>query len=303
MKVAVTGALGFIGSHVVDTLNAAGHDVLALDNESTGRAANLNSPWEFCDVSRGELVHFLEDAGSEAIIHLAAQPAITTSWDNPIGDAWNNVIGTLNVIRSAQTLGIRQLVMASTSAVYSITENDPHNGGTSEEHPLGPTTPYGISKCAAETYTRVLFTSSVVLRFGNVYGPRQHPIGENQVIARMLNHLENGADFFIHGDGHQTRDFVHVRDVAHACVLALNGVPGIYNIATGISTSVMDIAHMVEDIYGLHGYNWQHTGINDTRRSVRLNINAARKGLSWWPKVKMMNGLRDTVQWWREKNT
>jgi UDP-glucose 4-epimerase len=250
-KILCTGAAGFIGSHVVDLLLKEGHEVWCIDDLSTGKRNNLPKKIEFAHVDvRGwyDLVSEFVDCEPEVVIHLAAQPAISTSWNNPIMDGFTNVIGTLNVIRASQKIGVKRLIFSSTSAVYwdgllkSIEENDT----------LSPQTPYGVSKLAAETYVRMLMPEEgTVLRFGNVYGPRQVPLGENQVIPRMIQHFERGDKFFIHGDGNQARDFIYVEDVARAVLCAIEGRPDTYNVASGKAVSVNRIAAHIEEIYGV----------------------------------------------------
>lgn len=305
MKVLCTGAAGFIGSHVVDALQGAGHDVFGIDDFSTGRAENLqahkykgaskfqNGSILNCEMLESNFGEFKPDA----VVHLAAQAAISTSIQNPSFDLTVNGQGTLNVLRAAIDYHVNRFVLASTSAVYS------HSGfqrthGIYEVDDMGPDTPYGISKLAAEGYTRTLFKNSVILRFGNVYGPRQVPIGENQVISRMIRHMKYGDEFYIHGSGNQRRDFVYVTDVAWAVLAALGGHAGTYNIATGETTSVNALAKIIESYYGVKGYSWDHTDKEDARKSVKLNIEHAQRDLKWKPGVKILQGINSTIEWW-----
>lgn len=305
MRVLVTGAAGFVGSHVVDVLQGGGHDVFGIDDFSTGRIENIqthkytaqskfqNGSILNCEMLESNFAEFKP----HAVVHLAAQAAISTSFDDPEKDLEINGQGTLSVLRNALDFGVKRFILASTSAVY---RHDvvvrPH--GTYEVDMLGPDAPYGISKLAAELYTRTLFQNSVILRFGNVYGPRQVPIGENQVISRMIRHLKYGDEFYIHGSGNQRRDFVYVTDVAWAVMAALGGHAGTYNIATGETTSVNQIAKIVENYYGVKGYKWDHTDQEDPRKSVKLNIEHAQRDLKWNPSVKILQGVNSTIQWW-----
>ena len=298
MKILVTGAAGFIGSHVVDLLSKD-HEILALDNLSTGKRENIDPKIQFakCDITAFfDLLGEMYDFEPQAVIHLAAQSAIMTSIENPIRDAHHNIMGTLNVIHACQKMGINRLIFSSTSAVYNIHEVVyPLKETTS----LKPESPYGISKLAAESYVRLQMPEGIILRFGNVYGPRQVPIGENQVIPRMIKHFKNGDQFFIHGDGKQKRDFVYVGDVARAVKAALTGNPGIYNIASRDSVSINELATMIESLYDLPGYQWMHTDTQDPRRDSCMDIFAASMGLDWKPEMNIEAGLKRTVEWWK----
>lgn len=302
MKILVTGSAGFIGSHVVDLLLKEGHQVLGLDDMSSGHEENLNLKADFHKLNIAswyELVAEFVDFEPEAVIHLAAQPSICDSIDNPIRDGYVNVMGTLNVIRASQKIGVKRLVFSSTSAVY----DDMYSSlPTPEEWPTHPSSPYGISKLAAESYVRLLMPNEgTVLRFGNVYGPRQLPLGQNQVVPKMIRHFEYGDEFVIHGGGFQQRDMVYVGDVARACLLALEGTPDIYNIASMRAVSVNQVASIIENIYEVPGYAWEHDNQEDPRLKVELNIWKAEKGLGWKPEVDLKEGLKKTVEWWKAK--
>jgi UDP-glucose 4-epimerase len=301
MKILCTGAAGFVGSHVVDLFLREGHQVLCLDDLSSGRRDNLPPKADFFEINISswyDLVAEFVDFEPDVVVHLAAQPSICESFDNPVRDGYINVMGMLNIIRASMKIGVQRLVFSSTSAVYSeLFSSLP----LSEDFPRLPQSVYGISKLAAESYARLLMPeNSVVLRLGNVYGPRQIPLGENQVIPRMIHHFEKGDKFFIHGDGMQERDFVYVEDVAKACFLAVTGKPGIYNISSGKSISVNSIATIIEKLYEVPGYLWQHDGQEDKRRKVELEIIRAREDLGWIPETDFETGLQKTVEWWKK---
>ena len=298
MNVLVTGGAGFIGSHVVDLLAGLGHRVLVVDNLITGRMENLgakreNVMFEDTDISY-PFAHPFVDADAalfepEVILHLAAQASITVSNENPKFDLQTNGLGTLNVIMIAKQLGVRRIVMASTSAVYGD-----EDVLLRESNVPSPMSPYGVSKLAGENYLRAMFPESVILRLGNVYGPRQVSIGENQVMARMIGHVLHGKDFSIHGDGNQKRDFVYVEDVAKAFHVGMVAEPGIYNIASGRGVSVNGVAAVLARVMG-QDVKWAHDEIKDTRRNVRMDVSKARAGMNWGAEVKLEEGLRRTV--------
>ncbi len=301
-KILVTGGAGFIGSHVVDMLDHQKHDILVLDNFSTGRMQNIehlltcgNIHVVDHDISTmPNLAAIFVKFKPDFVIHLAAQAAITTAKDNPLLDLQVNGIGTLNLLRMAEKYKVKRFVISSTSAVYG---DKNYLQAVKEGNPLNPDNEYGISKLTAENYVRISPVDCTVLRFGNVYGPRQVPIGENQVIARMINHFEKGDKFYIFGDGKQKRDFVFVEDVVYAVKAAMTGKAGIYNIASGKSYSVNEIARMVAKMYGVAKYAWEHDKARqDSRMNVRMNVRAAWEGLNWKATVSLEEGLRRTIE-------
>lgn len=305
MRILVTGGAGFIGSHVVELLARKHHDVMILDDLSTGQIEWVNPVliknrrvnFDLCRVQTWDHVDpLIKGFQPDVICHLAAQPAISTSWDNPILNAEINEIGTLNIIESAKAHGVKRIIFTSTSAVYKETDRM-----TPEGFPALPNSPYGISKLAGEQYVRTMFKDSVILRLGNVYGPRQVPIGENQVIPRMLRHFLYGDEFCIHGDGEQKRDFVYVEDVAEAFGLALWGKSGTYNIATGFRVSVNTLGKMIGKMYGVEEYKWDHTARQDPRRDIHLDVSEAYKSLVWKSERTLERGIELTCKWWNDR--
>lgn len=300
----VTGGAGFIGSHVVDLLASSGHRVMVLDNFSTGRHETLlperpNVSVVECDIrSDGEVMSaFLVEKDIDAVIHLAAQAAITTAMKNPYTDLSVNGMGTLTLLKISEKFKVKRFIYASTSAVYGD-----RLLGMSEDTPIRPENYYGVSKATGELYTRIADLRTTILRFGNVYGPRQVPIGENQVIARMMRHLFKGDEFHIFGDGKQCRDFVYVEDVARAVVMAIDRSTGIYNISGGKSYSINQVARMVAMTYGMDGYRWDYDyKRRDERKNALMYIHRAEDKLGWKPGVEMALGLRETLEWWRQQ--
>ena len=307
MKVMVTGGKGFIGSHVVELLARQGHVVDILDNESTGRHENIvhllgkkeyHIEQILADISVFDTVNaFFKASRPEVVFHLAAQASISESMQNPERDMVVNGIGTMNILRAAQRAGTRRIVFASTSAVYGSTVPVLMEKGCTQ-----PESPYGISKMAAENYLG-LFGEATVLRLGNVYGPRQVPIGENQVIARMIRHALYKEPFAIHGDGYQERDYVYVEDVADAFLRAMKETGfHIYNIASGVPYSVRRVAHLLEGV--LHRrVIWKHDDLWDLRRTVNLSVEMARDQLDWKAQTALVEGLGKTVEWWKERKS
>lgn len=306
MRVLVTGGAGFIGSHVVDALLIHGHEVCVLDNFSTGKLENITLPsgkvkckylFGGIDQDIWDTRKDVENFKADSVVHLAAQSAISSSIEDPVNDMQVNGIGTLNILRSALHCGVKRFVFSSTSAVYAESEMV-----LREKSYLGPNTPYGISKLAAEFYVQSMFSNATILRFGNVYGPRQVPLGENQLLSRMIRHFKYGDKFYIHGSGDQMRDFVYVEDVARAVVTALDGTKGIFNIASGEPHSVNGIATLVEKAYGVPGYKWEHTETEDPRQWVCMDIKGAKEFLTWEPQVDISEGVARTIGWWEQQN-
>ncbi|RPJ28025.1 MAG: NAD-dependent epimerase/dehydratase family protein [Chloroflexi bacterium] len=304
-KIMILGGAGFIGSHVVDLLHKnQSNQLFIFDDLSTGRHENVRHlisekyntriKFDMLDVKKREHV---DDAFSrfhpEVVILLAAQAAISVSERDPKFDADTNIGGMLNVISASRQFGARRIVFSSTSAVY----REKTWGKLKESDFCEPKSPYGISKLASEHYLRTLFQESVVLRFGNVFGPRQAPIGDNQVIPRMIRHFKFGDDFKIFGDGKQTRDYVYVGDVAEAVECAMVGTPGTYNIATGKRLSVNEVARGIEELYEVPGYKWEHRAENDPRRDICLDVRRANEFLGWKPRVSFTEGLKRTKDW------
>jgi len=287
MKILVTGGGGLIGSHSSELLVKRGHNVLVLDNFSTGRREHLAAfrgkvlQGDITDLACLEAA--LHDFKPEAVLHLAAQSAISISMKDPKKDLEINAGGTLNLLQMAKKYGVRRFVFASTSAVLDI-----------------PPTPYGISKNAAENYIRSMFPNYMILRYANVYGPRQIPLGENQVIARAFNHLIHGTEFKVTGHGCQKRDFVYVEDVAYCNFLALMcDTLGIFNVGTGESAMVNQVIAMINDIAGLpYEHVWEHTIHNDPRGDVHLDVQPIRRATGWSASVPLRDGLRRTLEWW-----
>jgi len=305
MKVLVTGGAGFIGSHVVDAYVAEGHEVTVVDNLSTGQRENLNPKARFyhMDIRDAELEGVFAEGNFNLVNHHAAQMDVRRSVEDPIYDAQVNVLGTVNLLQNCKKYRVRNFVFASTGgAVYGEQRTFPAD----EEHPPWPACPYGITKLACEKYIHFYGTTYgmryCILRYANVYGPRQNPFGEAGVVAIFTSRLLAGKEAVIHGDGKQTRDYVYVGDVVRANLLALR-TPGNHylNIGTGIETDVNTIFAKLNTLCGA-----QQREIHDApkegeqRRSV-LNIAKAKSVLGWEPQVALDEGLAHTVAWFRAR--
>ena len=305
MKVVISGGAGFIGSHVVDRCLGAGHDVIVVDNLSTGRrelvppAARLVT----CDIRSPELAAVFADERPQALIHLAAQAEVRRSVEEPAFDADVNVLGTINLLECSRRAGVSRVIYSSSGgAVYGDTDVLP----TPEDHPPRPASPYGVSKLAAEQYLAcwagLYGIRGVALRYANVYGPRQSPAGEAGVVAIFSHRLLRGEAAIINGDGLQTRDYVFVGDVADANLLALEHATasGPFNIGTGVETTVVDLFERLRAAVGA-SVTAQHgpAKLGEQHRSV-LATARARAVLGWQPQVALAEGLRLTVRHFAE---
>jgi UDP-glucose 4-epimerase len=298
--VLVTGGAGFIGSHIVDALLLRGHEVVVADDMSSGRIENIPAVRRWaCNIARDEFFATVEGGGFDAICHQAAQPSLRRSLDDPAHDAAVNIVGTLNVIVAAKACGAH-VVFASTSAVYDTANQEwpPFR----EDDDTIPVTPYGLAKLTAERYLELSGISHTILRYGNVYGPRQVQVGENQLVPHCLAHLLDGAPFVIHGDGQQTRDFVYVGDIARANVLAIEGrVQGTFNVGTGNGTSVSEVCAILANLCDKPRAFRLGAAKAGEARHVALDSSRARDVLGWVAQAPLTAGLRETVAWWRER--
>ena len=304
MKILVTGGAGFIGSHVVDTFIANGYQVVIVDDLSTGRASNLNPAATFykLDIRSPQLAEIFEKERPDVVDHHAAQMDVRRSVVDPLFDADVNIRGSINVIECARNFGVKRLVYISTGgAVYGEPEYLPCD----ENHPIKPICPYGASKHTVEHY---LFMYEVmyglkytVIRYPNVYGPRQDPRGEAGVVAIFTGLMLTDKQANINGDGAQERDFVYVGDCARANLLAVTNTngSGIYNLGTGQGTTVNEIFDSLKSItgYSLSAIH-QPPKLGETRR-IFLDASKAFRELGWAPTVKIEDGLRSTVEYFK----
>ncbi len=303
MDCVVTGGAGFIGSNLVDALVARGDRVTVIDNLSTGKRSNLEgalaggAKLEVADVSDGPAVAAIfESARPELVFHHAAQIDVRYSVESPAQDANVNVLGTIAVLEAARRVGARRVTFASTGGgLYGDADVLP----TPEDHPIRSLAPYGQGKHAAEgycaLYQRLHGLSTVSLRYGNVYGPRQDVHGEAGVVAIFCGHLIDGRQPMIFGDGGQTRDWVDVSDVVRANLLAAESdLSGPVNIAQGRETSVLqlvDALNEVSDRGPMPAPRFEPERLGEVRRSC-LDVTRARRELGWESQVSLREGLR-----------
>lgn len=308
MRILITGGAGFIGSHVAEAFLAAGHDVGVLDDLSSGSTDNLDPRVRFwqVDIRDPAVDAVLAEFRPEMVSHHAAQMSVGISVREPKRDADINILGALNLLEAATRHGVRRVLFASTGgAMYGDQALPP----TPETVTPEPVSPYGVAKLAVERYLyafRVMHgLEAVVLRYANVYGPRQNPHGEAGVVAIFSRAIVADQSFTINGDGGQTRDYTYVGDVVQAAVLAAALQVGdrmpILNIGTGAETSVNDLVATLQDLAG-RPLRFQHGPAKpgEQRRSA-LDAGLARRVLGWQPAVDVRAGLAKTLRWFRER--
>lgn len=304
MRALVTGGSGFIGSNLVDALVARGDEVTVIDDLSTGRRENLAGAIEAgaelleLDIrDRDRMNEAFARVEPEAVFHLAAQIDVRKSMANPALDARINVEGTINVLDAARRAGVARLVNTSTGgAIYGEAGDLP----TPERHPSAPEAPYGQSKLCAEGYcelfARLHGLSTVSLRYGNVFGPRQDPLGEAGVIAIFCGKLLDGGTPTIYGDGLQTRDYVYVSDVVEANLVAVDSsATGALNIGTGVETSVLDLVSALADQADDPFEPELAPARPGEVRHSALDTARARAELGWQAMIGLSEGLDSTL--------
>jgi UDP-glucose 4-epimerase len=308
MRVLVTGAGGFIGSHLAERLLGEGYEVRILDNFATGRRENLDSFRDAVDIVEGDIQSYerVHNAvrGCELVFHLAALPSVPRSIQDPLTSNASNVTGTLNVLLASRDEDVRRVVFASSSSTYGANKELPKR----ESMATVPIAPYAVSKLAAEGYCRAFFNvyglETVALRYFNVFGPRQDPQSQySAVIPKFITAVLSGQPPTIHGDGEQSRDFTYIDNAVDANLLAADaeGVAGeTFNVACGERVSLNDLVSELERIVGAE-VEPVHTDPRpgDVPHSV-ADISKARAALGYEPKVDFRAGLERTFAYYAE---
>ncbi len=305
MKILVTGGAGFIGSHVVDAYVDLGHEVVVVDDLSTGRKQNLNPKVQFyqLQIQDARIGELFAKHRFDVVNHHAAQMDVRRSVADPIFDAQTNVLGMLNLLQNSVQHGVKKFIFSSTGgAIYGEQDYFPAD----ENHPTWPISPYGITKLTGEKYLfyyqQVFNLQYVVFRYANVYGPRQNPHGEAGVVAIFTERLLAGSQPIINGDGKQTRDYVYVGDLVRANVMALSyDKSDVFNIGTGQETDVNELFQMLKQATGsqleeVHG----PAKAGEQLRSC-LSYEKAERILGWKPEVDLKQGLQMTVDYFKKQ--
>lgn len=300
MTILVTGGAGFIGSHVVDGLVADGHRVMVVDNLSTGLRDNVNQRADFikADVEDDSIEGlFTQQSGIRVVVHLAAQSSVAVSWHRPVDDARANVLGLVNMLECCRRHGVEQFLFSSSAAVYG----DPERLPVDETALPCPRSPYALSKLIGERYIKMYSNEygmrAFIMRFSNVYGPRQRADSESGVVSAFTHAFVHNEQLQIRGDGYQTRDFIYVANVADAVKRAIAcGAKGIYNISTNTSTTVMGLYETMCSTAGMRPrIAFAPARPGDIRHS-RLENSKAMSELRWMPSTNLCDGLRETLE-------
>ncbi len=305
MNILVTGGAGFIGSHVADAYLAEGHKVVVVDNLSTGRKSLIPEGAVFyeTDIASQDIRQILADEKIDFINHHAAQTSVQESIENPKNDANSNIIGTLQLLQNAVSFKVARIVFASTGgAIYGELNQAPAD----ETTPPSPFSPYAISKLCAEQYLDYFRTmhqmSNLVLRYSNVYGPRQNPLGEAGVVAIHCHRLVRKEPTIIFGDGEQTRDFISIRDVVTANLKALDGnITGVFNVGTGRETSINELTRSLIRLSEKETeIEYRPAKPGELKRSAIDPAKFCRLG--WSPAHSLEDGLLETYRYFENTN-
>ncbi len=299
MRVVVTGGAGFIGSHVVEALQARGDEVHVLDSLATGRRENLSEGVTLHEADiRSDADRVFAELRPEACFHLAAQADVRVSVERPDYDADVNVLGTIRVLEAARKHGTKVVFSSTGGAIYGEVHEP-----AAEDAPTMPLAPYGTAKLAAEeylrTYNRLHGSDHVVVRYANVFGPRQEANLEGGVVSVFMRELNGDGTPTIFGTGDQTRDFVYVRDVATATIKALEADGGVFNVGTGVEMSVNDLYTAISRTAGVNREpQYAPPRAGELDRSV-LDVTLAERDLGWRPAHTLNEGLAETWSWIR----
>jgi UDP-glucose 4-epimerase len=304
MKILVTGGAGFIGSHVVDAYINAGHEVVVVDNLATGRRENLNPAARFyeVDICRPELEAVFATEQPQVVNHHAAQIDVRRSVSEPLYDAEVNILGSIRLLEYCRRYGVQQVIYSSTGgAVYG----EPVYLPCDEAHPIRPICQYGASKFTVEQYLYLyheLYSFKfTVLRYANVFGPRQDPHGEAGVVAIFIGKMLAGEQPVINGDGEQTRDFIYVADCARANIAALDNEQSALtvNIGTGVAASITEVYSQLAALTGYLRPPVFGPAKEGETRHIYLTADQAQQALGWQPAFNLQSGLAETVAFFK----
>lgn len=303
MKVLVTGGAGFISSHIVDALILKGYDVCIIDDMTNGKESNINPKALLykIDIRDESVIKIFQKERPDILIHNAAQISVPNSVTDPINDASINIMGSLNILEAARKTGVKKIIYPASAAIFGEPEYLPID----EEHPLGMLCGYGVTKHTVEHYLKIYKNlygiDYMVLRYSNVYGPRQDSSGEGGVVAIFCEKMLNDEKPYIFGDGEQIRDFVYVKDVAKANIMAIeSNLNGIYNICTNQKMTVNKLFNLINEITDKNLtpiYTSEREG--DIKNSY-MSYDKAKNDLGWIPEYTIVDGLKEVIDYYNQ---
>lgn len=299
MKILVTGGAGFIASHIVDELLISGHEVAIVDSITHGKTNNINVDARFyeMDIRSEKILGALKEFKPEVIIHNAAQISVPKSIANPLEDASVNILGSINVLEAAKQAGVRKIIYPASAAIFG----QPSYLPIDEAHPLNMISGYGVTKHTVEHYLSVykeLYGMEYfIMRYSNVYGPRQDSSGEGGVVSIFSEKLIKGERPYIYGDGEQIRDFIYVKDIVKANIVALEtNKTGIYNVCTCHKTTVNQLYKIINDLLGK---NIEPIYAKEREGDIRDSYMSYKKifdEIGWKPKYDINQGIAETLE-------
>jgi UDP-glucose 4-epimerase len=305
MKIMVTGGAGFIASHVVDALIEDGHDVVVVDDLSRGRLEYINPKARFfqMDLTSPFLEQVFSEVKPELVNHHAARTSVNQSMTDPINDARVNILGSLNILQNCVKYGVKHIIYASTGgALYG----EPKYLPCDEDHPINPLSPYGASKHAVEHYLYLFRTNwnldYTILRYPNVYGPRQDPYGEAGVIAIFANRMCRNEEVTINGSGLQERDFLFIKDIVRANIIvtARKGEGKVYNLGSGGSVSINTLFQTLKELSGYKIEPKYRPALKGEVFKIYLDTRRINEDLGWVPSIGFNEGLKATFEYYKQ---
>lgn len=305
-KILVTGGAGFIASHIVDAMIEQGHDVIVIDDLSNGNRGNINPKAKFyqIDIRSPRLNEIFSKERPEIVNHHAARTSVIHSISGPIDDAEVNIVGSLNLLQNCQKWRVNKIIYASSGgAIYG----EPVYLPCDEDHPIAPLSPYGVSKHAVELYLKSYLNNFglnyTILRYANVYGPRQISTGEAAVVAKFSYQMLKGLAVSIRGTGMQERDFIYVDDIVRANILVMERPENrVYNLGTGKSVSIYHLFYILKE---LTDYKKEPLYLPDTKGEIfKTSLTAVKikQELGWMPTIDLENGLKTTIDYCKGGN-
>ncbi len=301
MKVLITGGYGFIGSHVAERFYKEGHQLFIIDNLVTGSKNNLNIKHNFynLNIADKKCEEIFRTNNIDVVVHLAAQVDVSLSVRDPVLDSESNILGLVNILNLSRKYGVKKVMFASSAAVYGNSQDFP----LAETVPVQPISVYGINKSVGENYCQrwkeLYGLDTVIMRFANVYGPRQGAKGEAGVISVFMKNMQEGKELVIYGDGNQTRDYIYVEDVADAIYKAVSSTVqcGLMNISANMEYSLNDLLNELSQTGDIKGIRYEERRKGDIDQS-RLDNSRAKQELGWSPKYTLAEGLTKTYKWY-----